>query len=248
MAVITPSAPAKYSSRLRNRFPVAERTLALQFDKPSGFVFRPGQWVDITLLHSFPADTGGKVHGFSIASAPHEDLLMVATRLRDTAYKRELPKLPLGAEVQLDGPGGSLALHNNAARAAVFLAGGIGVTPIRSILAYAAREKLPHRIIFFYCNHRPEDAPFLDELTALQQQNTNYTLIPTMTQMDKSHQFWTGERGRLAQPLLTRYLTGLKAPIYYVVGPPGMVNGLRGLLIQTGVDEDDIRTEDFSGY
>jgi ferredoxin-NADP reductase len=85
MRIDTPSPPAKYSTRLRNRFPVAERTLALQFDKPPGFVFRPGQWVDITLLHSFAADAGGKVHGFSIASAPHEDLLMVATRLRDTS-------------------------------------------------------------------------------------------------------------------------------------------------------------------
>ncbi len=248
MTGITPSTPAKYTTRLRNRFPVAERTLALQFERPAGFVFRPGQWVDITLLHSFPTDAGGKVHGFSIASAPHEDLLMVATRLRDTAYKRELPKLSLGAEVQIEGPGGSLALHNNPARAAVFLAGGIGVTPIRSILLYAVKEKLPHRIVFFYSNHRPEDAPFLDELTALQQQNPNYTLIATMTHMDKSGRAWTGERGRLAQPLLAKHLRGLKSPIYYVVGPPGMVNGVHQLLNQTGVDDDDIRTEDFGGY
>jgi ferredoxin-NADP reductase len=248
MSVITPSAPAKYSSRLRNRFPVAERTLALQFDKPPGFAFRPGQWVDITLLHSFPTDAGGKVHGFSIASAPHEDSLMVATRLRDTAYKRELPKLSLRAEVQFEGPGGSLSLHNNPARAAVFLAGGIGVTPIRSILFYAAREKLPHRIVFFYSNHRPEDAPFLDELTALQQQNPNYTLVATMTQMDKSRGPWAGERGRIAQPLLAKHLSGLKSPVYYIVGPPGMVSGVHRLLNQTGVDDDDIRTEDFSGY
>ncbi len=84
------------------------------------------------------------------------------------------------------------------------------------------------RVNSFHCNH----------VTPLGQQNPNYRLIATMTQMDKSHQPWTGNRGRLAQPLLIRYLAGMKSPIYYVVGPPGMVNGLRGLLTQTGVYED----------
>ncbi len=243
-----PSPPAKYLSRLRNRWPVAERTMAFQFDKPPSFAFRPGQWMDITLLHSFAADPKGKVRGFSIASAPHEEQLMVATRLRETAFKRELARMPLNTEVQIEGPGGNLALHNNPARAAVFLAGGIGVTPVRSILFHAAREKLAHRIVFFYCNHRPEDAPFLDELTALQQRNPNYSLIATMTQMDKSRRPWTGERGRLAPALLAKHRAGLASPIYYVIGPPGMVNGLHRLLNQAGIDDDDIRTEDFGGY
>lgn len=248
MSAITPSAPAKHTIRLRNRFSVAERTLALQFDKPAGFAFRPGQCVDLTLLHSFPADAGGKIHTFSLANAPHEDVLMIATRLRDTAFKRELSKMPLGTEVQIEGPSGSLVLHNNPARAAVLLAGGIGVTPIRSILLYAAKEKLPHRILFFYANRRPEDAAFLDELIQLERQNPNYTLVPTMTQMDKSTRPWTGERGHIDQALLTKRLREVKSPIYYIVGPPGLVNGLRGLLSQTGIDEDEIRTEDFAGY
>ena len=248
MATITSSAPAKYSTRLRDRFPVAERTMAFQFDKPAGFVFRPGQWMDITLLHSFPTDDKGKVRGFSIASAPHEERLMVATRLRDTAFKRELPKMALGTEVQIEGPGGSLALHNNPARAAVFLAGGIGVPPIRSILVHAAQEKLPHRIVVFFCNRRPEDAAFLEELTRLHEQNPRYSLVATMTQMDKSSRPWTGERGQITEALLKKYLGGVPSPIYYVVGPPGMVNGLHAVLNQIGIDDDDIRTEDFGGY
>jgi ferredoxin-NADP reductase len=77
---------------------------------------------------------------------------------------------------------------------------------------------------------------------------SSFSLVATMTQIDQSRTSWTGERGRLAQPLLTRHLTGLKSPIYYIVGPPGMVNGLHRLLTQTGVDHDDTRTEDFSGY
>ncbi len=240
--------PTKYFTRLRNRFLVAERTMAFQFEKPSHFTFRAGQWIDITLPHPSETDAKGNVRGFSIASAPHEDLLLVATRLRDTAFKRELAKMPLNSMLQIEGPGGNLALHNNPVRTALFLAGGIGVTPIRSILFRAAKEKLPHQILFFYSNRRPEDAPFLGELTQLQRENPNYTLIATMTQMDKSCQPWTGETGHIDQAMLSKYLGAAKSPIYYVVGPPGMVSGVHALLNQTGVDDDDIRAEDFGGY
>ncbi|MCL5096937.1 MAG: FAD-dependent oxidoreductase [Candidatus Omnitrophica bacterium] len=240
--------PTKYLTRLKNRFAVAERTMAFQFEKPPHFTFRAGQWIDISLPHPSETDEKGNVRGFSIASAPQEDFLLVATRLRDSTFKRELAKMPLDSEVQIEGPGGSLALHNNPARTAVFLAGGIGVTPIRSILFRAAKEKLPHRIFFFYSNRRPEDAPFLEELTRLQQENPNYTLIATMTQMDKSPQPWTGETGYIDQAMLSKYLGTAQSPIYYVVGPPGMVVGLHNLLNQIGIDDDDIRTEDFGGY
>jgi ferredoxin-NADP reductase len=131
---------------LKNRFSVAERTTAFQFEKPTNFIFRPGQWIDITLLNPAETDAEGNVRGFSIASAPYEHTLMVATRMRDTAFKRELAKVPLDTEVKIVGPGGNLTLHNNSARTAVFLAGGIGVTPIRSIVLHAAKQRLPHRI------------------------------------------------------------------------------------------------------
>ena len=135
-----------------------------------------------------------EIRAFSIASSPHEETLMVATRIRDTAFKRVLSAMPLGSVVKIEGPSGDLTLHNNVKRTAVFLAGGIGITPFRSIVCRAAKEKLPHRIFLFYSNRRPEDAPFLDELQALQEENPNYTLIATMTEMPKSHRL----RARIA--------------------------------------------------
>jgi ferredoxin-NADP reductase len=160
-----------YLVKLKNRFPVAERTMAFQFEKPANFIFRPGQWIDITLLNPAETDAEGNVRGFSIASAPYEDTLMVATQMRDTTFKRQLAKIALNTEFKIAGPGGNLTLHNNIARTAVFLAGGIGVTPIRSILFHAAKQRLPHRILFFFSNRRPEDAPFLADLQALQKEN-----------------------------------------------------------------------------
>ena len=80
---------------------------------------------------------------------------MVATRMRDTAFKCASKVMPVGAAVQIEGPTGVLTLHSDAARAAVFLCGGIGITPFRSIAFGAAKEHLPHRIFLFYSNRRP---------------------------------------------------------------------------------------------
>jgi ferredoxin-NADP reductase len=128
------------------------------------------------------------------------------------------------------------------------LAGGIGITPFRSILFRAAKENLPHRIFLFYSNHRPEDAPFLEALQKLEKENPNYKLIATMTDMEKSKQPWDGETGPVNKEMLERYLQRAGSPIYYVAGPAGMVKGLHTMLNQAGVDDDDIRTEEFVGY
>ncbi len=238
----------KHLVKLQHRFLVAEQTLALQFEKPAGFVFRPGQYIDMTLLNPTETDAEGNIRTFSIASAPQDDFLMVTTRLRETAFKRQLPDLPLGTEIRIEGPSGSFTLHNNPARAAVFLVGGIGITPVRSILLHAAHDKLPQRIIVFYSNNCPEEAAFLEELTDLQGENPNYTLIPTMTDMTRSERSWDGETDLIGPELLKKHGSGLPSPIYYVVGPPGMVAGVNKMLVQTGIDDDDIRSEDFGGY
>lgn len=149
-----------FMAKLRSRHEVAVGTIAFQFEKPSDWTFEAGQFIDMTLLKPAETDPEGNTRGFSIASAPFEDSLMIATRMRDTAFKRVLKVLPLGAEVKIEGPFGDLRLLNNAARPAVVLSGGIGITPFWSILMQVAKEKRPRRIVFFYANRRPEDAPF----------------------------------------------------------------------------------------
>ena len=235
-------------SKLVSRHEVAERTTAFRFEKPPNWTFKAGQYLDMTLLDPPETDAEGNIRSFSIASGPDEDTLMIATRMRDTAFKRVLKTMPPGSAVKIEGPSGSLTLHNKVTRTAVFLAGGIGITPFRSIVFRAAKEKLPHRIFLFYSNRRPEDAPFLDELQALEQENPNYKLVASMTEAAKSHQSWHGEVGRIDREMLVRHLKDAASPIYYIAGPPAMVKGLRTMVNQAGIDDDDIRTEEFDGY
>lgn len=237
-----------YKIKLTRKQDIASGTMAFYFAKPEGFVYKAGQYADFTLIDPAETDADGNVCTFSLANAPFEDSLMFATRMRDSAFKRTLKAMPLGTEISMDGPFGSFTLHNNESKPAVFLTGGIGLTPARSIVLQAAQDKLPHKIFLFDSNNRPEDAVFLDELMAAEKINPNYTFIGTMTQMEKSERVWDGETGFINQAMLEKYIGDLTQPIYYITGPRGMVHAMLEMLLQAGVNDDNIRTEEFSGY
>lgn len=237
-----------FEAALVSRETVAERTISFRFAKPADWSYRAGQFVDITLLDPPETDAEGNTRGFSISSAPREDVIMITTRLRDTAFKRVLQQVPLGTGVKIEGPFGDLRLHH-ADRPAVLLAGGIGITPFRSILVETiGGGSLPYRVVLFHANRRPEDAAFADEFWALEQTDPNLTFVPTMTAMAGSSPGWDGEQGHIDVAMLGRHLDGVSDPIYYVAGPAGMVQALGAMLVASGVDEDDIRTEEFTGY
>jgi ferredoxin-NADP reductase len=232
---------------LAARDQVADGTQAFHFHKPAGFDFKPGQAIDLVLsAASGASDDQSARHTFSIVSAPFEADLVIATRMRDSAFKRALGALAVGAQVMIDGPFGSLSLHKNPARAAVLIAGGIGITPFISMLRQAARDGSPQQRVLLYSNRRPEDAAFLAELQGLE--SPHFRLLATMTQMSASAQPWAGATSLIDTELLQRAATGLGAPVFYVVGPPGMVEGLHQTLQAAGIDDDDIRSEGFYGY
>ena len=238
-----------YTTTLEAREEIAEGTMAFQFRKPKGFEFVPGQAIDLVLSGptTAPDDQNGR-HAFSIVSAPFEEQLIVATRMRDSVFKRALKSLPMGSPVMIDGPFGSLGLHNDRTRAGVFIAGGIGITPFVSILRQATKDCLSQRLILLYSNRRPEDAAFLVDLQQLEEQNPHFRLVATMTDMHLSSRTWPNQTGLITADLVASVVGDLPKPIFYVVGPPGMVEAMRQTLHRGGIDNDDIRSEEFYGY
>ena len=112
---------AKYTTKLNERRDVAVGTMAFHLEKPPGFQFKAGQYMNVTLIDPPETDAEGNTRSFSIASAPFEADLAVATRMRNTAFKRVLRTLSLKSEVRISGPFGSFTLHTDASRPAVFL-------------------------------------------------------------------------------------------------------------------------------
>lgn len=239
-------APCK--AMLKTRKCLCKGTTGFYFEKPHNFEFRAGQFFNLTLLDTAKADLQGSTRSLSIASAPHEKSLMVAMRNRDTAFKRSIHSLPMGSPVLFQGPFGNFTLHQDTAGPAVFLAGGVCITPFRSILWQATTMRSLHRLFLFYANRGREEAPFLQELRDLERFNPRCTLITTITDASDGTPDWRGERGNFTAQILKKWLPDLRTPVFYLAGPAGGVTSMRLTLNAAGVSDDEIRTEELPGY
>ncbi len=235
-----------YRVSLLEKNEVAAGTIAFYFEKPAEFTFKPGQYISLILNKPVDSQTPSLEHDFSLASAPYENQLMITTRMRDSEYKNFLKSLSLGTAVEVKGPLGAFALSSDQSKPAVLLAGGIGITPFRSIVIQAVNDNDPRQIYLFYSNRLPEDAAFLEELA--QVKNPNFHFVPTMTQADKLTEKWNGERGYINKGMLSKYISDLSQPIYHIAGQPDMVTALKQMLLTAGVTQPQIRSEAFAGY
>ena len=239
---------AEYRMTLVDRQLIAADTMAFWFEPNDGyFEFRAGQHVDLVFAHPRQGSENDNFRTFSLASSPQEKKsIMVAMRMRKTIFKTALQAAALGTKFVVSRPRGSFALHKDATRPAVFLAGGIGIAPIRSILQHAAQERLEHKLYLFYSNRNANDAAFMEELESLGAQNHNFIFVPTVT--GHRTMAWSYEKGHINHEMLKRYLVGLKGPVYYIAGPSGMVTAMTSLLNSAGVSEDNMKTEEFGDY
>jgi ferredoxin-NADP reductase len=237
---------ATHEVKLRRSEQVAAGTMAFAFDRPASFAFKPGQAIDVVLPGLQETDAENARHTFSLVSAPFENELVIATRMRDSAYKRALKALPIGASVAIEGPFGSLTLHGDRTRAAVVIAGGIGITPFMSMLRQATHDRRSQRFVVLCSNRRAEEATYLAELEQLERDDDSFRLIATITQPGNG----SGQRqtGRIDAAMIRNAVAGLNSPVYYVAGPPGWVEAMRRTLNDEQVSDDDIRSEDFFGY
>ncbi|OGG47102.1 oxidoreductase [Candidatus Kaiserbacteria bacterium RIFCSPHIGHO2_01_FULL_49_13] len=239
---------ARYHVKLVDKRDIARGTMAFRFEKPASFAFTAGQHVDIVQENPARTDEKGNGRDLSIAASPHEPWLEIATRMTGSAFKENLKNMPIGEEFLIKGPGGDFMLHQDSARPAVFLIGGIGITPIRSIILDAAHRKLPHKLFLFYSNRTPETTAYLEDLENAAGDNPNFTLISTMTKLEGYAGEWKGERGFIEKGLLARYLKNISNPVYYLAGPEAMVGEMRKLAVAMGADDLSIRAEEFPGY
>ncbi len=229
---------ASHEVRLRGSEVIAEGTMLFRFDKPAGFAFQAGQALDLALLEP-PAEPNSSHRLLSIVSAPYEGEISVATRMRDaSAFKRALKALPPGARVRIKGPTGMMTLHDDAQRTAVFIAGGIGITPFMSMLRQAAHDRLRHRFFLLYSNRVPAQAAFLEELNLLGKTYDRFRLVARMTDAE----------GFLDAAAIQRVAEQAQAPLYYLAGPPAMADAMTKILRGSDVKEEDIHTEEFYGY
>jgi ferredoxin-NADP reductase len=148
--------------------------------------------------------------------------------------------------VDVEQPKGSFLLPEDTSKDYVFLAGGIGITPFRSMLRYIADKSLDdYKITLLYSNRDKESAAFFDELQELEQRIPGLRVVFTMDE-DES---WEGESRRIGPELCADVLGGdLKSFHFMIAGPPGMAKAVEASLLEAGVPEDQVQSDSFSGY
>jgi glycine betaine catabolism B len=202
-------------------------------------------------------DPKGPIRHFTISSSPTENFIMFSTRIRDSPYKKRLSTLEKGAKVKVRGPEGQFVLRQDYSKPAVFLSGGIGVTPFRTMIKYATDKQLPVKITMFDSNRNINNILFKKEFDEWANRNKNLKIIYTVSeeeedrQHDQSSSSWKGEYGRIDKAMILKYLdtNELNNSIFYICGPPSMLKAMQNLL-QEGLEisKERIKVEEFTGY
>jgi ferredoxin-NADP reductase/nitrite reductase/ring-hydroxylating ferredoxin subunit len=218
-----------------------------------GIDYTAGQYAFFK-LDRISGDAKGPIRHFSIASSPTEqDHILISTRIRDTQYKQKLASLKEGAKILVWGPEGDFVLHDDYSKPAVFLSGGIGVTPFRSMIKYATDKQLPIKITMFDSNKNQQNILYKEEFDRWADQNKNFKVIYAVTEEEQEaiNSNWSGERGRIGKLMLERHLSKgeIGNAIFYICGPPGMLKAMQELLQkEMQIPKDRFKVEAFTGY
>lgn len=220
-------------------------TFEYTFDLSKQLSFQAGQYVFLTFKNPKFPDYQGSRRYFTIASSPTTTgTITVATRLRDTGFKKELHQLPIGGNIEISDPDGDLILPKNSEIPLVFIAGGIGINPFMSMLRFMNQTNLQSPVTLLYSNKKLETTPYFTELKDLERRLKNFKLIFTMTDDDN----WTDQTGRINKEIITRHVKKPESSLFFIVGPEKMGQTIEEYLIDLGIDDDNIKREDFAGY
>jgi ferredoxin-NADP reductase len=232
-------------ARIKEKREVAKGTLFVTFDVGGENVeFEPGQYFWVELLDPPYEDEKGPRRHITVVTSPTEGVLGLATRIRDTAFKRSLVEMPEGASVDVEQPKGSFVLPEDTSKQYVFVAGGIGITPFRSMLRYIADKGLDYDITLVYSNRDVESTAFLDELKELESVVPRCRVIFTMT----DDPTWEGDKRMLDAEVLRELLGDLESFHFMIAGPPPMAKSVEASLLEAGLSEDQVQSDSFSGY
>lgn len=225
---------------------LAKDTWSFFFDK-SGlqYNFLPGQYNNMTLItREKKADT----RSFTLAASPLEETFFITTKIGESAFKKTLSHLTPGTLVTFQGPMGGFYLREKDIRPRVFLSGGIGITPFRSMMHYVARKKLPIPITLIASFSSVADILFYKELTGISLIHPHLRAIFTISDKKNIIETWRGEVGRISQSLIKKYVRDITVPLYAIVGSEKMTESIRKTLLKMEIPNEKIAVESFTGY
>ncbi len=234
-----------FTSNLLEKIPRSGDTTSYRFSRPPGYTFKAGQWYTITI----PSAAGPLDHHFSHADSPTESQIELTTRLTGSPFKNALDALPLGAQVEIQGAYGAFLFGYDKPKIA-FLTGGIGVTPVRSMLRYLADTKGAGRVAgqeltVFYGSMTEDGIVYKADFDEFERVIPGLRVVHVITNPTAD---WKGYGGFITAGIVRAELSDPQAWTYYVVGPPPMITAMDKLLAQLEITQGQIVVESFAGY
>ena len=212
---------------------------SFRFQRPPGFEFVAGQWIYVNIK----VEGTSMMHHFTISASPTEDYLEFTKRITDHPYSQALDKMKSGEWAKINGPYGEFTFTGEYAKIG-FLAGGIGITPIRSILRFIADKGLNTDVQMLYSNKMAGDIAFREELDALSKEHRNIKIKHVLTREPD----WKGLNGHVDAKMIREQIPDYAERVFFICGPPSMNESLKKALQEHKVPDEKIMLEDFTGY
>lgn len=241
--------PGDFTLPFLRKEQIARDIFSFYFDRSvdPAYIFYPGQYNRVILPHESP-DMRGQSRNFSIASSPNNKKeIMITTRISESSFKRALFSLTSGTAVQFFGPIGRFAFDETIKFPHLFLSGGLGITPFRSMLCYISEKYIATPITLIASFKTAEDILFADEFSDIAKK-ANVEIIYTITNPNESKMPWRGDAGRISEELVRKYVPKITSCLTFTCGPMQMVTKTTELLAGLGVASDNILKENFAGY
>jgi ferredoxin-NADP reductase len=240
--------------KLTKKLIEAKGTKSFFFKPEKDFFYLPGQYIYLTLPKLNYPDTRGSTRHFTLSSSPTEKyLLIITTRVRrESGYKKTLDELPMGTELEAEGPNGEFIIDQEIKEPQILIAGGIGITPFRSMIKYKIDKKYRTPIHLIYSNSTTELITYRKELEKWDKQDKTFSLTMTISKPEESKLKWKGLTGRIDKELIEKLIENSKLKIkncsFWLCGPPAMVSAIEEELSKLNIALNMINSEKFTGY
>jgi glycine betaine catabolism B len=226
---------------------IAKDTVLFAFDRKKDFYFAPGQYLEWTLPHN-NTDNRGNRRYFSLASSPTEEEILIEVKFYNpsSSYKSALAKLNSDQSIIATQLAGDFVLPRDLKTKLIFIAGGVGIAPFRSMIRYLIDNALHADIILFYTNKQAEDISFANLLDSARQYGVR--TIYSLTDTSAVPTNWKGKTGHITIDMIKEEVSDYQKRTYYVSGPQPMVENVKKVLSDIHVSRKKIKTDFFPGY
>lgn len=230
----------EFPARVIEVTPRGDLAFSIRFSRPDSFLFLPGQFIFITI----GTGTAALTRHLSISSSPSDSFLEVTKGMTGHPFAEALRGLKAGDEIVVRGPLGSFTFRSDFDKVA-FIAGGIGITPLWSMIRYATDMLYNSDITLLYSAKTEPEILFREKMTEIAKANLHLNIVITLTE---SVPGWGGHTGRINRGMIENEIPDWRERVFFTSGPPAMVDAIVAILREMDLPEDHIRSEYFTGY